>query len=291
MKKAGDPPVMFRLLRLAQSINRSHAYFWQWGILTFCFWIITLRKNILLVGVFTLLWMTFFTLSAATATKNETAKIVGGYLGFFTAVGAFYTGVAELINEEYGRHVLPGLRPLYSPERLILTPAVVESLIIYDRKTNTALLQFRGLQIRTHEDVLAIERGVKNVIKSHGVTKDKAGHTIFKVHVVADYNDTLIADEVAVEYWEMATRLEKKYYLSVTRFAVSSFGTASHNNVAEQRQAMLNQIQSMQSMQTMSRMATPAASVLSDDEDMLSDSDLDATVPTGSNTNMAPLSF
>ena len=198
--------------------------------------------------------------------------MAAGYFGFATAVGAFYTGVAELINEEYGRHVLPGLKPLYTPERLVLTPKAVQSLIIYDRKSNTALLQFRGLQIRTHEDVAAIEAGVKHVIHTASTNSIKCGDA-GKVHVIVDYNDTVIADDVADEYWAMTKRLQKKYYKSVTRFAVTSFGTGQragppeHTNdttAAAQQQLVLNQLQSLQ---TLSRLVTPAASNISDTDD------------------------
>jgi len=265
----------------------SALYLGQWGVLTFCFWIVTLRKNVLLVGVFMLLWMTFFLLAAASASGNETIKIVGGYFGFFTAVGAFYTGVAELINEEYGRHVLPGLKPLYTPERLVLTPELIESLIIYDKKTNTALYQFRGLQIRTSDDVEAVEAGVRRVLDHASKMQSPSEKRRYfgKVHIMADYNDSFIADDVADQYWQMAKQLEKKYYLSVTRFCVTSMGTGlrsggtnavgggRHKSEEEEaaertRSIILNQLQSIQAM---SRVVTPAASNISDGPDYYSD--------------------
>jgi len=149
----------------------------------------------------------------------------GGYFGFVTAAGAFYTGVAELINEEYGRHLLPGLLPVYRPQRVDITTETVSDLIDYDSNTNTLLLQFRGLQIKTLEQVQAVETAVENAILA-------AKSPDNRVHVVADYNCTFIADDVQQAYWDMAKSLETKYYLSATRFNVSSFGTVIDKPIA-----------------------------------------------------------
>jgi hypothetical protein len=198
----------------------STAFFIQWGVLTCCFFVITLRKNVCLIAVFGLLCITFFLLAAGTATGNENVTIAAGYFGFFTAVGAFYTGVAELINEEWGRHVLPGLSPLSTPERTAITKESILKLTSYDKKTNSLFLQFCGLQVKRPEDIEAIEEGVVSAILDA-----KAPGNM--VHVVADYKDVTIAKELEDDYWKMAKALERTYYLSVRRFYVSSFGTRS----------------------------------------------------------------
>eukprot|EP00966_Prymnesium_polylepis_P015845 365927-Prymnesium_polylepis.1 len=93
------------------------AHYTTWGLLTFAFWICTWRKNAALVIVFGLLTLTFFLLAIA-ASKFEGSEDflkVTGYVGWLTALSAFYTGIAELINEEYGRELLPGLQPLAIP--------------------------------------------------------------------------------------------------------------------------------------------------------------------------------
>ena len=147
------------------------------------------------------------------------------YFGFVTACGAFYTGIAELINEEYGRHLLPGLMPVYHPQRLDITTETVADRVDYDPKTNTLLLQFRGLQIKTPEHVQAVETAVESAILS-------AKSPDNRVHVVADYANTFIAEDVQQAYWDMAKNLETKYYLSATRFNVSSFGTVLEKPMA-----------------------------------------------------------
>lgn len=194
-------------------------WFIEWGILTCCFFVITLRKNICLICVFALLAITFFLLAAATATGSSSVKTVAGYFGFLTAVGAWYTGVAELVNEEWGRHVLPGLRPRLSPERFqISAEQITKKRTSYDSKTNTLFLQFRSLQIKSLQDVEAIKEGVEEAILT-----SKAPHN--KVHVVVDYEDVLIDEAVVTEYWDMVASLEHSYYLSARRFHVTSFGT------------------------------------------------------------------
>jgi len=205
--------------------NGYSLYLAQWGILSSCFWVVTWRKNIALITIFGLLSMTFYLLAIAKGTGSENVKTAAGYFGFFTAVGAFYTGVAELINEEYGRHVLPGLRPLHTPQRVVITKDAVRKLINYDERSNTIWLQFRGLQIRSLDDVRGIREGVVAAIEDAINTLHAKKHNYTKVHVVADYEQTFISDEVAQEYWRMASSLEKHYYLSATRFHISSFGT------------------------------------------------------------------
>ena len=196
-------------------------WFVQWGIVTACFLVITTRKNICLIVVFSLLAITFFLLAAATATGNTNVRTVGGYFGFFTAVGAWYTGVAELVNEEWGRHVLPGLKPIYSPERFQITAqGILEKRTSYDSKSNTLFLAFRGMQIKTAEDVNAIKEGVEQAIL-------KAKSPDNKVHVVVDYEGVMIADVILQDYWDMVAALERTYYLSARRFHVTSFGTPS----------------------------------------------------------------
>lgn len=213
------------------------AMFIQWGILSLCFWTITLRKNIALISIFALLSSTFFLLAIGVARDNHDILKVAGYVGFLTALGAFYTGIAELVNEEWGRNILPGLTPIHRPERLPVTKESIKQLISYDVRSNTLLLHFRGLQISTSEAVEAIKQAVEssileaNELKAKTASSSKSSRHLFddmqkgKVHVVADYQNVVIAKPIENEYWAMARRLEKDYYLSARRFSVTSFGT------------------------------------------------------------------
>jgi len=65
-------------------------WFVQWGVLTFCFWLIALRKNRCLIAVLGLLWLTFFMLAAANGSGEHGVKKAAGYCGFATAIAAWY---------------------------------------------------------------------------------------------------------------------------------------------------------------------------------------------------------
>jgi succinate-acetate transporter protein len=192
------------------------AYYVQWGVLTFCFWIVSFRKNMCLVVVLGLLWVTFFMLAASVGTGSNTVKVVAGSFGFCTAVAAWYTAMAEIINEEWGRHVLPGLKPLHSPERDVITKDLIVGRANYDAMNKTLFLQFRGLHINTLDDVHAIKDGIEYAIKH---TRES------RVHVVVNYDEFVLSDIIAKDYWSMTNDLQQEYYLSVKRFHVSSFGT------------------------------------------------------------------
>ena len=192
-------------------------WFTQWGVLTSCFWIITWNKNIALIIIFSLLQATFYLLAIANAQDSQTIQEVAGYFGFLTACGAFYTGIAELVNEEYGRHILPGLAPIHNPHRHEMTVESIVQRTHYDARNNTLLLQYRGLQIKTSEHVEIVREGTKAAILAAGAPGNR-------VHMVADYDSTYIVDDVQDAYWEMAQEIERQYYLSSTRFHVTSFG-------------------------------------------------------------------
>lgn len=197
----------------------------QWGVLTCLFFVMTLRKNICLIVVFSLLALTFFLLAAANATEKAAVRKTAGYFGFFTGVGAMYTGFAELVNEEWGRHVLPGLHPLHSPERTIISKDSILKLTSYDKGTNSMFLQFSGLQIKLPEHVDAIREAVTTAIMDVKAPNNK-------VHVIVDYKNATIAKEIEDFYWSMAHEIEHKYYLSVRRFYVSSFGTIAQSHLS-----------------------------------------------------------
>jgi len=115
--------------------------------------------------------------------------------------------------------------PVYRPQRKEITAESVGDLVEYDAKSNTLLLQFRGLQIKTLEHVQAVETAVESAILA-------AKSPDNRVHVVADYNACVISEDVQQAYWDMAKNMELKYYLSATRFNVSSFGTVVNQPMA-----------------------------------------------------------
>lgn len=80
-------------------------WFVLWGVLTFCFFLFSLRKPITLQAVFSTLTVTFFLLAAGV--KNHNCRQAGGYWGFVCASSAIYAAFAELAEEELGLS-LPG---------------------------------------------------------------------------------------------------------------------------------------------------------------------------------------
>lgn len=79
-----------------------------WGIFTFYMWIATLKHPRTIMIVFLLLWITFLLLALAEYTGTGVFKQAGGATGVLTAIAAWYASARTLINEAFGRELLPG---------------------------------------------------------------------------------------------------------------------------------------------------------------------------------------
>ena len=79
----------------------------MWGIFTALLFIGTLRISAALQIVFASLTLLFFLLAIGDATGNATIKQFTGFEGIICGGSAIYTGVATLLNEVYGKVVLP----------------------------------------------------------------------------------------------------------------------------------------------------------------------------------------
>lgn len=91
----------------AASKGAMIAYLSIWGIFTFLLFFGTLKLNRALQFVFASLTILFFLLVAGDVTGNPTIKHIAGYEGIVCGALAIYTGIANLLNEMYGREVLP----------------------------------------------------------------------------------------------------------------------------------------------------------------------------------------
>lgn len=91
----------------AASNEAMIAYLSMWGIFTFLLFFGTLKLNRALQFVFASLTLLFFLLVAGDATGNASIKHLAGYEGIICGAAAIYTGIANLLNEMYGRVVLP----------------------------------------------------------------------------------------------------------------------------------------------------------------------------------------
>lgn len=82
-------------------------YLLLWGIFTLLMFVGTLRLNRGLQVVFASLAVLFFLLSAGDFLGNPAINQVGGYVGLFCGASAIYCSLAQVINEVYGKTVLP----------------------------------------------------------------------------------------------------------------------------------------------------------------------------------------
>ena len=91
----------------AASEDAMVAYLIMWGIFTGLLFFGTLRISKALQFVFATLTILFFLLAIGDATGNATIKTFTGFEGIICGGSAIYTGVGALLNEMYGREVLP----------------------------------------------------------------------------------------------------------------------------------------------------------------------------------------
>lgn len=83
------------------------SYLLMWGIFTFSLFIGTLRINFALQFVFFGLTILFILLALGDLTGNALITQAAGYEGMVVGVAAFYTAIAQILNELYGKVVLP----------------------------------------------------------------------------------------------------------------------------------------------------------------------------------------
>lgn len=83
------------------------AYLLVWGLFTVVMSIATLRMSRAVMGVFFGLTIFFFLLAFADATGSALLERVAGVEGIACGLGAVYAGAAQVVNEVWGRTVLP----------------------------------------------------------------------------------------------------------------------------------------------------------------------------------------
>ncbi|SEA51387.1 hypothetical protein SAMN05192529_12426 [Arachidicoccus rhizosphaerae] len=82
-------------------------YLLFWGIFTFGMFFPTLKSSRALQVVFGTLTILFFLLAAAEFTGNAAITKFAGHEGIICGLSAIYTALAEIINESFGRTILP----------------------------------------------------------------------------------------------------------------------------------------------------------------------------------------
>jgi succinate-acetate transporter protein len=91
----------------ASDKNAMAAYLFIWGLFSVVLFIATLKMNRTIMLVFFALVVLFILLGLGDATGNPLITRVAGYEGILCGVGAMYLGAAQILNEVYGRTVLP----------------------------------------------------------------------------------------------------------------------------------------------------------------------------------------
>lgn len=83
------------------------AYLLAWGVFTGVMFVGTLRLNRALQFVFASLTVLFLLLALGDITESVVIKTLAGIEGIICGLSAIYTGLAQVLNEVYGRVVVP----------------------------------------------------------------------------------------------------------------------------------------------------------------------------------------
>ena len=82
-------------------------YLFVWGLFTFFMWFATFGSNRVLQFVFLSLFVVYWLLAIGDWAGSPATSHAGGWLGILCGLAAFYLSMAEVINENAGRKVLP----------------------------------------------------------------------------------------------------------------------------------------------------------------------------------------
>ncbi|MBN1375095.1 MAG: acetate uptake transporter [Dehalococcoidia bacterium] len=83
------------------------AYFFMWGLFTLIMFIGTLKLNRALMFVFGSLTVLFFLLAIRDLTGSAIIGAIAGWEGIICGLSAVYAGLAQVLNEVYGKVVWP----------------------------------------------------------------------------------------------------------------------------------------------------------------------------------------
>ncbi|KAH9960038.1 GPR1/FUN34/yaaH family-domain-containing protein [Lactifluus volemus] len=84
----------------AQEVDAIAIYLMAWAVVTFLFFLASLRKSVGLTVLFFCLTTTFLVLSLADFQKNDSIGKAGGVFGIITALVAYYCGLSELLTDD-----------------------------------------------------------------------------------------------------------------------------------------------------------------------------------------------
>ena len=82
-------------------------YLLLWGLFTGFMYVGTLKHNRATQVVFGSLTILFILLALGDFTGNHTITIIAGFEGIFCGLSAIYSAMGQIINEEYGKKIIP----------------------------------------------------------------------------------------------------------------------------------------------------------------------------------------
>jgi succinate-acetate transporter protein len=92
---------------VASSPIAMECFLGMWGLFTLLMFIGTLRLSRALQVVFGTLTLLYFLLVLGDATESAAVKQFAGFEGLICGFSAIYAGIAQVLNEVYGRTLLP----------------------------------------------------------------------------------------------------------------------------------------------------------------------------------------
>lgn len=101
--------LFFPKLGLADATPHAYMawYLVMWGLFTGFMFIGTLRSNFVLKFIFASLTVLFFLLAIRDFSGSELIGTIAGFEGIICGLSAIYLAMAEVLNEQHGRTVLP----------------------------------------------------------------------------------------------------------------------------------------------------------------------------------------
>ncbi|HMK47033.1 MAG TPA: acetate uptake transporter [Methanocella sp.] len=101
--------LVFPVMGWAKAVDGTSMalFFAVWGIFTAYMFVATLKKNLALQVVFGTLTILFVLLAIADYTGIAMVKTIAGYEGILCGASAIYLACAEVMNESFGKKVLP----------------------------------------------------------------------------------------------------------------------------------------------------------------------------------------
>lgn len=96
----------FKSIQPADPISMGF-YLGLWGVFSLFMFIGTLKHNRASQVIFGSLVLLFFLLAAANFTGSASIHTFAGYVGLFCGSSAIYSSVAQILNQEFGKIILP----------------------------------------------------------------------------------------------------------------------------------------------------------------------------------------